>query len=173
MRRLTVIRKVIYWQKSKEYLTSFPEYYFCNIKNLDKLKLELSKKLLGQPIDNSDLDLTFLVGFPRSGTTLLDTILQTHSKIVVAEEKPLLQAVRNFLNNSGYNDFVELVLPSNIKVSAQVYKNYKHIKIDPCTSYIDIAFEPSRCTLIYRFILKQNLYSLCAINGLLLLDTEI
>ncbi len=30
----------------------------------------------------------FLIGFPRSGTTLLDTILRSHSKIGVFEEKP-------------------------------------------------------------------------------------
>jgi len=34
----------------------------------------------------------FLVGFPRSGTTLLDTMLMGHSDVEVVEEKPLLQA---------------------------------------------------------------------------------
>jgi tetratricopeptide (TPR) repeat protein len=38
----------------------------------------------------------FLIGFPRSGTTLLDTILRTNKKIEVIEEKPVL---RNFLRN--------------------------------------------------------------------------
>src|SRR6185503_8738721 len=33
----------------------------------------------------------FLVGFPRSGTTLLDTILMGHSEVDVVEERPLLQ----------------------------------------------------------------------------------
>jgi tetratricopeptide (TPR) repeat protein len=32
----------------------------------------------------------FLVGFPRSGTTLLDTLLMGHPKIAVAEEEPML-----------------------------------------------------------------------------------
>jgi tetratricopeptide (TPR) repeat protein len=35
-------------------------------------------------------DLAFLVGFPRSGTTLLDTVLRSHSAIVVIEEAPIL-----------------------------------------------------------------------------------
>lgn len=35
----------------------------------------------------------FLVGFPRSGTTLLDTLLMAHPDLCVAEEKPMLDAV--------------------------------------------------------------------------------
>ncbi len=35
----------------------------------------------------------FLVGFPRSGTTLLDTILMGHPGVSVVEEQPLLQPV--------------------------------------------------------------------------------
>ena len=36
---------------------------------------------------------TFLVGFPRSGTTLLDTILRSHPGISVVEEKPMAGAM--------------------------------------------------------------------------------
>lgn len=35
----------------------------------------------------------FLVGFPRSGTTLLDTMLRGHPRIAVLEELPLMQKV--------------------------------------------------------------------------------
>ena len=35
----------------------------------------------------------FLVGFPRSGTTLLDTMLMGHSDVSVMEEKPLLDVI--------------------------------------------------------------------------------
>ena len=50
----------------------------------------------------------FLIGFPRSGTTLLDTILRTKHSIEVIEEKPI---VRNFLiklEKTTKNDFKEL-----------------------------------------------------------------
>jgi len=36
---------------------------------------------------------TFLIGFPRSGTTLLDTFLMGHPDLGVAEEGPMVQAV--------------------------------------------------------------------------------
>jgi tetratricopeptide (TPR) repeat protein len=38
-------------------------------------------------------DPVFLIGFPRSGTTLLDTILMGHPRTVVLEEQPALNAV--------------------------------------------------------------------------------
>ena len=61
--------------------------FFKNFK-LNRWKQHQSKDEFLQPI--------FLVGFPRSGTTLLDTILRTNSSIEVIEEKPIL---RNFLRN--------------------------------------------------------------------------
>jgi tetratricopeptide (TPR) repeat protein len=41
----------------------------------------------------------FLVGFPRSGTTLLDTILMGHPGLLVLEERPVLQAVAEKLGS--------------------------------------------------------------------------
>ena len=61
--------------------------FFKNF-NFNRWKQHQSKDEFLQPI--------FLVGFPRSGTTLLDTILRTNNSIEVIEEKPIL---RNFLRN--------------------------------------------------------------------------
>ena len=41
--------------------------------------------------------LVFLIGFPRSGTTLLDTILRSHNQIDVLEEKPLIYSVERII----------------------------------------------------------------------------
>lgn len=40
------------------------------------------------PNNSADKEPVFLVGFPRSGTTLLDTILRSHPETEVIEEKP-------------------------------------------------------------------------------------
>ena len=41
----------------------------------------------------------FLLGFPRSGTTLLDTILRSHPEIDVVEEKPIIQTIENIISS--------------------------------------------------------------------------
>ena len=44
-----------------------------------------------------DYNLAFLIGFPRSGTTLLDTILRSHKDIEVIEEKPLISTIEKLV----------------------------------------------------------------------------
>ncbi len=44
----------------------------------------------------------FLVGFPRSGTTLLDQILDAHPQVQVFEEQPLLSKVKKAASAMGY-----------------------------------------------------------------------
>ncbi len=51
----------------------------------------LSQKAATAPAHES-ADPVFLVGFPRSGTTLLDQILDAHPQVRVLEEKPLITA---------------------------------------------------------------------------------
>lgn len=52
-------------------------------------------------IDDEFADPVFLVGFPRSGTTLLDTILMGHPDAVVMEEQPPLNFVEMELGGSA------------------------------------------------------------------------
>ena len=48
-----------------------------------------------QNLEESSTDVPkCLIGFPRSGTTLLDTILRTNSKISVVEEKNMLSKAK-------------------------------------------------------------------------------
>ncbi|MEL1265635.1 tetratricopeptide repeat-containing sulfotransferase family protein [Pseudoxanthomonas putridarboris] len=51
--------------------------------------------------DGGPRDPVFLVGFPRSGTTLLQHILAMHPDIRVAEEKPVLEDVIASLQSAG------------------------------------------------------------------------
>ena len=50
----------------------------------------------------------FLIGFPRSGTTLLDTILRSHPEIDVIEEKPLINSVERVMKSKFKHNLDEL-----------------------------------------------------------------
>ena len=62
------------------------------------------------PLKKSDVrsDPIFMIGFPRSGTTLLDTILRSHPSIEVIEEKPMVDKLIYSLNELTENNFENL-----------------------------------------------------------------
>ena len=128
-------------KKSDTYLNSNSDKFFANTKNqLEQLKL----KLTSGATDSEDNDVTispvFLVGFPRSGTTLMDTILRSHSKIEVLEEKPTVVAAKAAIRKNGYNE-IHNIFPIDIlsEAKAAYIKEFrKYIKSSDTSSvYID------------------------------------
>jgi len=80
-------------------------------------------------------NLTFLIGFPRSGTTLLDTILRSHSKTMVIEEKPYLLNLRHeFFKNNNLSKLLVLNEKNKIKMQEQYFKSFNY---DPKKIIID------------------------------------
>jgi len=68
---------------------------FSYISRLEKcFNVEWFHSWTSAPTDKSRPSPVFLIGFPRSGTTLLDQIIDGHSKIQVIEEKPTIDRVR-------------------------------------------------------------------------------
>lgn len=51
----------------------------------------------------SPVPLAFIVGFPRSGTTLLEIILDSQAGIEVIDEKPIVHALKTRLVDDGYD----------------------------------------------------------------------
>ena len=120
--------------KNNEKLRNY-KLAFQNIKERNKILLNLNenKKFDGKNIYNSiekykkffirsnlekinskinyqnDENLVFLIGFPRSGTTLLDSILRSHSEIIVLEEKPYLLNLRHAFFKQNDNNLSSLL----------------------------------------------------------------
>ncbi len=73
----------------------FQDYIHTYRKNLDRkaftTNIEKTKIIENSPV--------FLIGFPRSGTTLLDTILRSHPEIDVLEEKPIINSVEEIIKS--------------------------------------------------------------------------
>ncbi len=73
-----------------------------------------------------DKNLVFLVGFPRSGTTLLDTILRTHSRIKVLEEKPFILDLRHKYftqKNNNLSSLLSISKNEKLKIRNDYYNS--------------------------------------------------
>ena len=87
-------------------------------------------------------DPIFMIGFPRSGTTLLDTILRSHPSIEVIEEKPIVLNLINSLRELQNGDLEGLkkIRKNEIQKIRKVYFDSleSEIKnIDNSKIYID------------------------------------
>lgn len=73
----------------------------------------------------------FIVGFPRSGTTLLDTILMGHPDVAVLEEEPMLEAAKEVVG-----DLADLWLrtPEEIAEARAAYFRALDERLDPAFS---------------------------------------
>lgn len=69
------------------------EVIFSGFEKINNYKRKQTK------VNNSGKNLIFIVGFPRSGTTLLDSILSAHSDITVLEEAPVLGETYDQITN--------------------------------------------------------------------------
>ncbi|MDB4092446.1 tetratricopeptide repeat protein [bacterium] len=110
--------------KSVDYSKINHEKYLEFYKNqLLSLQSHPSNQRTKNILKQTDWAPVFLVGFPRSGTTLLDTVLRSHSRICVVEERPVLSGANKLLQENGYNDLVRSIVPENLSMKAA--ENYE------------------------------------------------
>jgi len=129
-------------KKSEAYFNSNSEKFFENIKNqLEQLKFKAGDKIVDKVVNDKNINPVFLVGFPRSGTTLMDTILRSHSSIEVLEEKGTVLAAKTLIRKNGYNDIQDKYFSNDILIearSAYLREFAKYIKdLNSKTVYID------------------------------------
>ena len=67
------------------------------MKKLDEYLIQSKIKFKTPASINKKVNHFFLIGFPRSGTTLLDTILRRHKNIIVCEEKNMVSEMNKDL----------------------------------------------------------------------------
>lgn len=99
----------------------------------------LAKKLEFQPIANSPTTPIFIVGMPRSGTTLLEQILSTHPSVYGAGELTVLNEVVMKMTKASEDKLFTHALPKLSKANLQkLAKDYLHkvSKLSPESTYI-------------------------------------
>lgn len=67
----------------------------------------------------------FLVGFPRSGTTLLDTMLMGHPDVSVMEEKPILDLVSREIG--GFEGIASMDAPAIMRARKQYFEGVARV----------------------------------------------
>lgn len=75
---------------------------------------------------NNQTNLIFIVGLPRSGTTLLHQIISSHSKVFGAGELPILRS--NFIGNIFKEDWINIFLKDDgyrKKLSDEILSQFK------------------------------------------------
>ncbi|MGV2495455.1 tetratricopeptide repeat-containing sulfotransferase family protein [Pelagerythrobacter aerophilus] len=93
-------------------------------------------------------DPVFLVGFPRSGTTLLDTMLMGQPELSVLEERPILASVANAL---GGEDLATLSLDRTKELRSQYFATARTCGWDESLRLVDKhPLNMTRLPLIHR-----------------------
>ena len=152
------IKKINVFDK-KRYLKSIEirkKYFTKN--NLKKWKVLKYPEINQEPV--------FLIGFPRSGTTLLDSILRSHPQIEVVEEKPMVKKIVDSLEQlpeKGLNS-LEKININDLKKIRKIYfdslkiqtkdKSNKKIYIDKLPLNIVHAAEICKIFPKAKFILS-------------------
>ncbi len=80
-----------------------------------------ARSAANDPIAHLGYRPAFLVGFPRSGTTLLDTMLDAHPDVTSIEERATVEVVVDALGN--YPDLMTRLDAASIAAAQQGYRN--------------------------------------------------
>ena len=140
------IKKILYWSYKgfiEEKVRNYDIAYFCFEKSQEdssfinfrrniffdyincykKSIIEKQKRVNNFNDDIKDSNLVFLVGFPRSGTTLLDTVLRSHPDIEVMEEKPIISKLEEIIKEEFNTklDNIYTISKNNIMILRKKY----------------------------------------------------
>ena len=78
------------------------------------------------------LNVVFIIGFPRSGTTLIDSILSCNTSSIILEEVPLIEDIANqILENVGFENYYNTL----INLTESQLEEYRKLYISNISLY--------------------------------------
>ena len=125
---------------SPEYKKQEPEKFFIQQREkVAQIKQTQEQSAYKSVIDPSWIQPTFLIGFPRSGTTLLDTILRTHSNIDVLEELAMVNKMTAVFEDTPTIAMIEGMDNTAAEIASRFYfaELEKHINVDKKRTVVD------------------------------------
>ena len=131
----------------------FLEEIECGSAQLELFSQEYSAGKI--PDDSQGSELVFIVGFPRSGTTLLDVILESHPDIQTVEEKPAAHEMyAHFLREfAGVTGEPVTLAPAQLDTLRSVYYRelYRYAEKDKTRYIVDkFPLNIARAHLLWR-----------------------
>ena len=122
-----------------------------DIKLFEDLKFKFKDIKFNDSSDQNDENIIFILGMPRSGTSLVEQIISSHSNVIGAGELPILSKIvkDNFINNNrlNINQFDEIMNSQNkVQKLKNDYKNF--------IQYFDVKenFITDKAPLNFRWI---------------------
>jgi tetratricopeptide (TPR) repeat protein len=99
--------------------------------SLDQLnKIEFIKPKINTT--KSHLNVVFIIGFPRSGTTLIDSILSCNNSSIVLEEVPLIEDIANrILEKVGFENYYNTL----VNLTESQLEEYRELYISNINLY--------------------------------------
>lgn len=102
------------------------------------------KDVLGaNKIKKSEFDVIFIVGMPRSGSTLIEQVLSSHSKIEgLGESNAFLDSLNKLFGNVDYKKLLEILSKNETKetfyqIREIYFRNIAALKKSPCKIVVD------------------------------------
>jgi tetratricopeptide (TPR) repeat protein len=130
-------------------------HYLKTIESADRYLTKRLVDSVGCEDGATDEDPVFLVGFPRSGTTLLEQVLDSHPSLQALEEKPAVEIMEQaFLGWAGdREDALAELDPGQIAHLRQVYfaEVSRHVKLGLGARLVDkLPLNIVKAPLIWR-----------------------
>jgi tetratricopeptide (TPR) repeat protein len=105
----------------------------------------IDRMLRNSKVTASDFNQVFVTGLPRSGTTLVEQILNSHTKITGGDELGILQIVTQDTGKKA-SDFLRLIARSNV-AGEELRHLYAHLlaqRYDHVGRFVDKSLDTSR-----------------------------
>jgi len=105
--------------------------------------LKFKDVLSANKIKKSEFDVIFIVGMPRSGSTLIEQVLSSHSKIEgLGESNAFLDSLNKLFGNVDYKKLLEILSKNETKetfyqIREIYFRNIAALKKSPCKIVVD------------------------------------
>ena len=123
------------------------------------------KKIIREKCKSEDgKNLVFMVGFPRSGTTLLDTILRSHKDIQVLEELPMVSKMEAAVPGKNTIEKLEEMNKGDIQAAQQAYlkEARKHVDFKRSKIVVDkLPLNLAEAALISKIFPRSKYLFVC------------